>query len=203
MGSSRYHVTFSCAWHILQSVPCQYIQGCRGGGGRWSGPWLSGQEPSSPGPWVLVHRRLWSNISSHSSGWKTEMFLSLMVSPWHSRRLCRTELLSAEPPGHRWRPHHGGHQENVHGDRDRPGVYIYGMLKWTSRMTKKISDDSYFGIINVPSPSRAFSRFTPAYLGCLKPCSALCTLPRPVPSPFHMGVEIASLKGYANNPAKG
>lgn len=113
----------SIRFHVSISRAAEEVEG--GGQGLNS----SGQGPSSPGPWVLVHRWLitwFKHLLTQHWGWTTETFLSLTVSPPHCRRLCRTELLWARPHDHRWRPHHGGHQENFHRDGYRQGVYIYG-----------------------------------------------------------------------------
>lgn len=56
--ASLLHVAF------LYQISCQHSQGCRGGGGGWSGLDSSGQEPSAP----ASLDSLWPNISSHNPG---------------------------------------------------------------------------------------------------------------------------------------
>ena len=123
MGSSRYRAYLPfCMVH--SSVRCHdvYLRaaegGCQGLDSRVQE--VSSPEPLGFGPQLMT----WFKPPRTTLRVEDETFLSWWVSVSHYRRLCWTQLLSAEPHGHRWRPHPGGHEENFPSDGHRSGVFI-------------------------------------------------------------------------------
>lgn len=118
--------TSSLAWCLLPSDIMSVYLGLPREGGREEVRVLTAKSHLLLGPWTLVHGGLYGlNLFIRHWGQTAERFFLDGFPPQHCRRLRPTELLSAGPHGHKWRPHHGGHQENFHSDGYRPGVHIY------------------------------------------------------------------------------